>query len=113
VSRAGRQGLVVPGHDIVSNGRGRNSSRRICLHALCISYQHCPLQCTSRAACSIELRGWRTLKSRIKRRRAAVDIMARSIQLNLIAKVYQVETRLVGDCESRSVRFGAGVEMRE
>lgn len=38
VSRAGVGGVegFVPGHDIVGNGRGGNTSRRICLHALCI-----------------------------------------------------------------------------
>jgi hypothetical protein len=34
VSRAGVSGQVVPGHDIVGNRRCRNTSGRVCLHAL-------------------------------------------------------------------------------
>jgi hypothetical protein len=65
--------MILPGHDIVGHrGRG-DTSRRICLHSLGWRF----LLATGVLTVPVRSCGRPTLKSRIKRRRAAVDMMTK------------------------------------
>ena len=68
--RPKRGASLLPDHDVVRQRRGRDASGRVCLHALQLGVSY---WAGRRPASWAAL----TLKSRMRRRRAAVDILVR------------------------------------
>jgi hypothetical protein len=111
----GGQGRVVPGHDIVGDGRGRNTSRRVCLHALFVAllasscsaaHQLCYLFHVAARVAYLEVAHQTAAGG--GRHCAAVGEVIISDCRGLAS-----ESKAGESCERRRVQYGAGIEMRE